>query len=69
MRATEYSIQEEGLDRISAIGLCAAFCEWGPEPDFLTITTRKQMGGTGAEEWAHRQPQVCKSDDYFELPT
>ena len=54
MKATEYNIQEEGLDRITAIGLCATLCEGGPEPDFLTINTRKQMertrGGGGKTE-------------------
>ena len=37
MKATEYNIQEEGWDRITAIGLCATLCEGGPEPDFLNI--------------------------------
>ena len=46
MKATEYNIQEEGLDRITAIALCATLCEGDPEPDFLTINTRKQMEGT-----------------------
>ena len=46
MKATEYNIQEEGLDRITAIGLCATLCEGGPEPDFLNINTRKQMERT-----------------------
>ena len=54
MKATEYNIQEEGLHRITAIGLCATLCEGGPEPDFLTINTRKQMertrgGGVGVK--------------------
>ena len=46
MITTEYNIQEEGLDRITAIGLCATLCEGGPEPDFLNINTRKQMERT-----------------------
>ena len=46
MKATEYNIQEEGLDRITAIALCATLCEGDPEPDFLTINTRKQMERT-----------------------
>ena len=54
MKATEYNIQEEGLDRITAIALCATLCEGDPEPDFLTINTRKQMertrGGGGKTE-------------------
>ena len=55
MKATEYNIQEEGLDRITAIGLYATLWEGGPEPDFLTINTRKQMertrwGGGGKTE-------------------
>ena len=53
MKATEYNIQEERLDRVSAIGLCATLCEGGPEPDVLTINTRKQMerneGGGGGK--------------------
>ena len=47
MKATEYNIQEEGLDRLSVIVLCATFCEGGPEPDSLTIITRKQMKKNG----------------------
>ena len=54
MKATEYNIQEEGLDRITAIALCATLCEGGSEPDFLTINTRKQLertrGGGGKTE-------------------
>ena len=56
MKATEYNIQEELLDRITATGLCATLCEGGPEPDFLNINTRKQMertkgvGGGGKTE-------------------
>ena len=46
MKATEYNIREEGLDRITAIALCATLCEGDPEPDFLTINTRKQMERT-----------------------
>ena len=48
MKATEYNIQEEGLDRITAIALCATLCEGGSEPDFLTINTRKQLERTRA---------------------
>ena len=63
MKATEYNIQEEGLDRITAIGLCATLCEGGPEPDFLNINTRKQMetGDWNISWWLEKG----KSTSYF----
>ena len=58
MKATEYNIQEEGLDRITAIGLCATLCERGPEPDFRTINTRKQMERTRGGEVKRSAPSA-----------